>query len=70
MVARNVVARKVVVRKMVAKKVVARKVVARKVGIRKTKVTTGRKEEERLELKLTNGGIFQALMLIVIRGKP
>ena len=65
-VARGVVARKVVVRKVVARKVVVKKVVAREVGIRKTKVTTGRKEEERLELKLTNGGIFQALVLIVI----
>ena len=60
------VARKVVARKVVARKVVVKKVVAREVGIRKTKVTTGRKEEERLELKLTNGGIFQALVLIVI----
>ena len=57
-------------KEVVARKVVARKVVVKKVGIRKTKVTTGRKEEERLELKLTNGGIFQALVLIVIRGKP
>ena len=57
-------------KEVVARKVVARGVDARKVGIRKTKVTTGRKEEERLELKLTNGGIFQALMLILIRGKP
>ena len=65
-VARGVVARKVVVREVVARKVVARGVDARKVGIRKTKVTTGRKEGERLELKLTNGGIFQALVLIVI----
>ena len=63
---KGVVARRVVVRKMVARKVVVKKVVAREVGIRKTKVTTGRKEEERLELKLTNGGIFQALVLIVI----
>ena len=60
------VARRVVVRKMVARKVVVKKVIVREVGIRKTKVTTGRKEEERLELKLTNGGIFQALVLIVI----
>lgn len=60
------VARRVVVRKMVARKVVVKKVIVREVGIRKTKVITGRKEEERLELKLTNGGIFQALMLIVI----
>ena len=63
---KGVVARRVVVRKMVARKVVVKKVIVREVGIRKTKVTTGRKEEERLELKLTNGGIFQALMLIVI----
>jgi len=46
------------VKGVVARKVVARKVVARKVVVKK--------EEERLELKLTNGGIFQALVLIVI----
>ena len=63
---KGVVARRVIVRKMVARKVVVKKVIVREVGIRKTKVTTGRKEEERLELKLTNGGIFQALVLIVI----
>ena len=56
----------VVARKVVARKVVVKKVIVREVGITKTKATTGRKEEERLELKLTNGGIFQALMLIVI----